>query len=452
MNVKTVFRDLVLPVAMTAGFGAFFWGIRGTGGYGGAMGGLFAGTGWAVLWYFLSNNDKDKSAAGSVRPLATRWAILALAAGIAVGGFHGYGQFISWIKGSWMIKPGTPVDVDPAWGFLGLLQCGLSWGGTAGAMLGWAIPGNGDWRRARFAWVIRTAFGATGAIAGLVIALAFPGMLIPLYGSSYYSDPAAITQCTRAIETALSSAVQFGLFAGFLAAEIMLKNWRGLAISIIMAAGFGAGFVLASGWFFTTLPSSWKAWEMSIGAIGGASIGVAHFVTNRFVSKEGRGVFAITEHMFQPPTKYSVVFGHNHPLVLGMSVALFNGMKPEDGFAELFFDGDATATSAVMGITYAVILVMWMLFAVSVIFAFRVDCQGKRWFGRPLIQVIVIQCVLVAIGFMTTLVPVVPLPASVAFVAGTYVVGLVIGGGALAGIAAIDFITKRSSHELPFPS
>ncbi|MBN2152889.1 MAG: hypothetical protein JW839_15665 [Candidatus Lokiarchaeota archaeon] len=445
MDVKTVFRDLVLPVAMMSGFGAFFWGIRGTGGYGGSMGGLFAGTGWAVLWYFISNDDKVEGAAGGARSLASRWAILALGIGIMVGGFHGYGQFNSWIKGSWTIQPGTPVDVDPAWGFLGLLQCGLSWGGTAGALLGWAAPGSGDWRRARFTWVIRTAFGLTGALFGLVFAMAFPGLLMPLYGSSYYSDLAACPQCTRAIQTAISSSVQFGLFAGFLAAEIVLKNWRGVATSAIMAAGFGAGFVFGSGWFFVSLPGSWKAWEMTIGAVGGASIGVTHFVANRRVVQGEPGLFTVTERVFQAPASYEVVFGHNLPLALGMSISLFNGMKPADGFAENFFAGDAAATSVVMGFTYAAIAAMWVFFALSVVFTFVSSLRGKRWFGRPLVQVLVIQGILVTIGFMTTLVPVVPLPAGVAFVAGTYIVGLAIGGGALAGMAVIDRFTKRSS-------
>jgi hypothetical protein len=445
MNVRTILRDLVLPVAMTAGFGAFFWGIRGTGGYGGSMGGLFAGTGWAVLWYFLANNDKG--AIDGVRPLASRWAFFAIVVGIAVGGLHGYGQFISWIKGSWRIlnNPVTFVDVNPAWGFLGLLQCGLTWGGMAGVVLGWATPGNGDRQAAKRAWKIRAIFGSCGAALGLGFAIAFPGLLMPLYGSSYYGLTTC-DQCTRAIETAISSAIQFGIFTGFFAAEIVNKNWRGLTISLIMAVGFGAGFVLASGWFFTTLSSSWKAWEMSIGAIGGASIGVAHFVTNRPVLMEERRIFATTERMFQPATKRSIVFGHNLPLVLGMSLSLFNGLKPEDGFAELFFKGDAAAISVVMGITYAVMAAMWMLFVISVIFTYKDDCQGKRWFGRPLVQAIVIQGILVAIGFMTTLMPVVPLPASVAFVAGTYVVGLAIGGGALAGVSIIDFSTERASR------
>ncbi|MEX2680669.1 MAG: hypothetical protein Q6373_003665 [Candidatus Sigynarchaeota archaeon] len=449
MQSKVIFRELIFPVAMMAGFGTFFWGIRGTGGYGGSMGGLFAGTGWAVLWYFLSNNDGKAGRSSFARPIASRWAFLALAAGIMVGGFHGYGQFISWIKGSWMIQSGTPVDVDPAWGFLGLLQCGLSWGGTAGAVLGWAIPGTGDSRAAKLAWMRRAILGSIGAGIGLITFLAFPGLLLPLYGSVYYANLATCAQCARAVETAASSAIQFGMFGGFFAAEIVNKNWRGLATSIIMAAGFGTGFVISSGWFFMSLPSSWKAWEMSIGAIGGASIGVAHFATNRPVSKQEQGlapgVFAVTERMFQPPTERSIVFGHNLPLVLGVSLALYNGMKPEDGFAGNFFAGDVGATTMVMGITYAMVTAMWGFFILSVIFLYKAEYRGKRWFGQPLVQAIVIQGILVAIGFMTTIVPDVPLPESVVFVAGTYVVGLVIGGSALAGVAIIDGPVKTTA-------
>jgi hypothetical protein len=449
MNGRTILRDLVLPVAMMAGFGTFFWGIRGTGGYGGTMGGLFAGTGWAILWYFLSNNDKGTDTDGiGVRPIATRWAILSITIGIMVGGFHGYGQFISWIQGSWKIiggTPGTTVDVDPAWGFLGLLQCGLCWGGLAGAVLGWAIPGSGDWLRARRAWILRTIFAVAGGLAGYIFFLSFPSLLMPLYGSVYY-DMSTCLQCNRAVETAASSAVQFGIFAGIFIAEIVLKNWRGVTISVIMAAGFGVAFVIGSGWFFTPLPSSWKAWEMSIGAMGGASIGFAHFFVNRSVKKQDSRTFAITERMFQPATKQSVVFGHNLPLVLGMSLALYNGMKPEDGFAKLFFSGDVSAISVVMGITYAAIAAMWVFFVVSINFTYKVRYHNRRWFGKPLLQVFMVQGILIAIGFMTTLVPDVPLPESVAFVATTYVWGLCIGGAALFGVVLMDHFTGKGTR------
>jgi hypothetical protein len=181
--------------------------------------------------------------------------------------------------------------------------------------------------------------------------------------------------------------------------------------------------------------------------MGGASIGVAYFVTNRPVTKQGgERVFTITDRMFQPAAKLSVVLGHNLPLAIGMSISLFNGMKNEGGFSSLFFDGNEAAIITVMIITLAIIALIWMSYAVSVIFTYRADCQQRRWFGRPLVQVLVVQGMLVAIGFMTTLVPVVPLPDSVAFVAGTYVVGLVIGGGALAGVAFIDRYSKENSR------
>lgn len=48
--------------------GAFFWAIRGTSGFGGWNGGLFAGLGWGILWYFFSH-----FAGGAARrPFATR--------------------------------------------------------------------------------------------------------------------------------------------------------------------------------------------------------------------------------------------------------------------------------------------------------------------------------------------------------------------------------------------
>lgn len=452
MQGKTILRDLVLPVAMMAGFGTLFWGIRGTGGYGGSMGALFAGTGWAVLWYFLSNNDNnhnfDHGETGGARPLATRWAVLAIGAGIMIGGFHGYGQFISWIEGSWRIIGGTPgvtIEVDPAWGFLGLLQCGLSWGGTAGVMLGWAARGDGNRNAARRAWIVRGVLGVSGAIAGLVIALVFPGLLVPHYGSSYFADLGSCLQCTRAIDTAISSAVQFGLFVGLLTAEISLKNWRGVTTAMITGAGFGIAFVVAAGWFFTSIPWSWKCWEMSIGAIGGASIGITFFVANRRVARGSASpaLFPVHESMFHPPTRHEIVFGHNLLLVLGMSTAVYNGMKPGDGFAGNFFSSDPVATDVVMGITYLVIVATWALFAISIANQHARRPFMKPWFGQPLRQVIAVQAVLAVIGIMATLVPAVPLPDSTAAIMATYLAGIAIGGTSIACVAIMDRALPR---------
>ena len=61
--VSTFLREKILPIVMMSSLGLFYWAIRGTGDYGGMMGGVFAGLGWAVCCQFLS-----KSRDGKARP------------------------------------------------------------------------------------------------------------------------------------------------------------------------------------------------------------------------------------------------------------------------------------------------------------------------------------------------------------------------------------------------
>ncbi|HNT88062.1 MAG TPA: hypothetical protein PKL84_09370, partial [Candidatus Hydrogenedentes bacterium] len=46
--------DHLLAMLVMGLMGAFYWAIRGTAGYGGEMGGMLAGFGWALLWYAFS--------------------------------------------------------------------------------------------------------------------------------------------------------------------------------------------------------------------------------------------------------------------------------------------------------------------------------------------------------------------------------------------------------------
>jgi len=88
-----IFNELVIPVILFGTIGAFYWAVRGTSGYGGTSGAVFAGIGWALCWFFLSYEQHEKKE----RPYSSGWIVLAIKLGIGIGGMHGYGQFISWI-------------------------------------------------------------------------------------------------------------------------------------------------------------------------------------------------------------------------------------------------------------------------------------------------------------------------------------------------------------------
>jgi hypothetical protein len=122
-----VFAALVMGL-----MGAFFWAIRGTGGYGGAQGGMLAGLGWAMLWHYFSRFNGDHSR----RPYGSGRMIAAITLGIAAGGLTGYGVYTGWVRGKFYLDyPDQVRAVSPLWGYAMLFLCGLHWGGLAGAFM-----------------------------------------------------------------------------------------------------------------------------------------------------------------------------------------------------------------------------------------------------------------------------------------------------------------------------
>lgn len=391
-KLLAITRDLVVPVVLMASFGTFYWAIRGTGGYGGSTGGLFAGVGWATCWWYLANRP------GVPRgPLASRWVLPTLALGVALGGLHGYGQFISWIKGTFMITrvPLVVESIDPAWGFLALLQCGLSWGITAGVLLSWAGSKRSPTMKT---WVVRLTFLVFGGLAGWLFFAAFPGLLLPLHDTGIYTSLAGYLQIDRAYSTAESSAILFGMSCGLLAGEIAAREWRAVLLATITGAGFGVGFVAGAAWFFSGEPMAWKFWEMSIGCVGGASIGVAYWACN------ARGAGGSTS---EPPVDRGkdrgVVVG-NLAVTLGVMVAISNGLNT-DGFADNFYPDDAGAALVMYIVTAALLAPLLIAFIVSVV------NHGK---GKPASSLartpfrlfVLVQAVLFTIGFITSVHPV----------------------------------------------
>ncbi len=402
----------MFPVVMMAAFGLFFWAIRGTGGYGGSTGGLFAGIGWALCWYFLSTNDGR----GSERPYGNRWAILGLAAGVAIGGFHGYGQFLSWIRGVFHITLSNPVNVDPVWGWLALLQCGLSWGGITGVTLGYAMrEGKQDMATLKHTWMVRLVLGGAGAGVGVLIFFAIPGLLLPNLDQGYYADLDACVQCARTLETALSSSVQFCIFAGLLVAEIVLKKWRNVALVSILAAGFGIAFIVGTVWFFLPWGPGWKGWEMSIGAIGGAAIGISYTVLNRRGSampggepREFNSSFPMWNHFSVHRTRYETAIGMNAPITWGVAVAITNGLTGH-GVVYRFFPGDEVANAIFWGIAAVICTPIFICFILSVKHARAYPASSSRpkpsAIGTPARAFIAVQLILTAIGFAASLGP-----------------------------------------------
>lgn len=271
-------RPYAAAAALMALMGAFLWAIRGTAGYGGATGGTLAGFGWALLWCACSRllGLPDR------RPYSGPWVMLAITAGIAFGGFTGYGVYTSWVRGAFYLDYPDGVREVSAWpGYAMLFLCGFHWGGNTGCLMAWCAP---ESRLTGRDWMERIAWGTAGALVVYAMVRLVPQAFLPFYGEGIYADQANRT-CTRAVGSIRNIAPHAGLVLGFLGYELRRRDRRAVALILTMALGFAAPFA-AGGWWHTRQGSSlpldwWKNWEMTIGLVGGLAFGAAFWRFNR---------------------------------------------------------------------------------------------------------------------------------------------------------------------------
>ena len=271
-------RSYAAAAAAMALMGAFFWAIRGTTGFGGETGGTLAGFGWALLWcafsQMLGHTDR--------RPYGGPWIIVAITAGIAFGGFTGYGVYTAWVRGAFYLdNPNGAREVSVWSGYAMLFVCGFHWGGNAGCLMAWCAP---EKRLTGRDWAERIAWGIAGAAAAYAIVRIVPQAFLPFYAEGIYGVPANRT-CTRALGSIRNIAPHVGLVLGFLGYELRRGDRRAVSLILTMALGFAVPFAVG-GWWHTMQGSSlqlgwWKHWEMTIGLVGGLAFGVAFWRFNR---------------------------------------------------------------------------------------------------------------------------------------------------------------------------
>jgi len=271
-------RSYAAAAVVMALMGAFFWAIRGTAGFGGETGGTLAGFGWGLVWcacaHLLGHPDR--------RPYRGPWILAAITAGIAFGGFTGYGVYTSWVRGVFHLDYPNGVREVSVWsGYAMLFLCGLHWGGNTGCLMAWCAPqkqlGGRDWME-------RIAWGIAGAAAVYAAVRLVPQAFLPYYGEGIYAEAANRT-CTRALTSIRNIAPHVGLVLGFLGYELRRGDRRAAALILTLALGFALPFA-AGGWWHTMSGSSlqidwWKNWEMTIGLFGGLTFGVAFWRFNR---------------------------------------------------------------------------------------------------------------------------------------------------------------------------
>lgn len=270
--------DYVCIALIMGLMGAFFWAIRGTSGFGGSSGGALAGLGWAMLWLGFSRFSGD----AAQRPYGSGRMVAAIAFGIAFGGMTGYGVYTAWVNGLYQMN-GNEVsrDIAPWTGYAMLFFCGIHWGGVTGAFMSWCAPKAPlGWP----AWGLRIAAGVGGAFLASYIVREFPQFFLPFYREGYYQVEAYKTSL-RAMRSVPNIARHVGFFLGFLAFEIVRRDWRAVRLMLLMSLGFAIPFAVGGYWH--TMHGAalridwWKNWEMTIGLGGGLAFGLAFYLFNQ---------------------------------------------------------------------------------------------------------------------------------------------------------------------------
>lgn len=251
--------------------GAITWAIRGTSGWGGIDGTLVPGLTWGLLWYYLCRR----------KGLDARGIVLWLGLGIALGGELGYGQYVSWIRGSFATAAG-PVPISPWTGYLWFAVCGIGWAAPGGILLGWALHAgvsSGKWtvRILMLLVLLVILFNAplpglgTGVVSwvGTQIARTVPGLLFPLAGTGLYAGELD----HNLVRTIYTNTQNAGVMAWWLCALLLAALQRDRATfvcGLVLGAGFGLGLALGSVWClgYTIAPNYidwWKMWELHAG-------------------------------------------------------------------------------------------------------------------------------------------------------------------------------------------
>ncbi len=373
--------DYLLITGIFGLMGAFYWAIRGTGGFGGAAGGTLAGFGWALLWHAFSHAD----GAGEHRPYSHAWMIWAITLGIAFGGLTGYGVYISWLNGNFYLNHPEGVRDVGAWtGYAMLFVCGLHWGGNTGCFMAWCGPNNH--MRGRD-WVLRIACGILGAVAAGFAVRVFPQFFLPFYSEGLYTEPGYAT-VQRALGSIRNIAPHVGLFLGFLAYEAGRRDWRAVGMILVLAFGFAIPFTVGGVW--QTMHGSalridwWKNWEMSIGLGGGLAFGLAFYLFNR-PGPWPRPILGYKSRAF---------FRSYFPFGLPALVICFSAY---DGLSDLH--GFERSTSGHIAILLVLAVALWVVARRR---ATQAHEHNRFRFRLPFPEILAFQLLIIAAGYLTS--------------------------------------------------
>lgn len=304
-------NDFILPTILFAALGAMNWAVRGTRGFGGGSGCIFAGVMWGVAWWYCARDPAREQS----RRYASGWIIVALTFGMGISGERGWRQwshfFVGQLSTNWDKQEFVPIS--SAYGFLWLFIAGVPWAGLGACLLAWC----GSRHETRvWHWMLRIACGVGVGTLARFLFDHYPQYFLPLYSSieSRYQDLDANPELRRLINDCGGAVVHLGYYLGFLLFEVVRRDWKNVVLILTVGIVNGAGWAVLQNWEWapgvwkSTDFAWWRCWESSGGISIGVAYGLAYFLVNRRMSDEERSIVASRRAIAGPNFEWLLIF------------------------------------------------------------------------------------------------------------------------------------------------
>jgi|GEM_PF-814286 len=239
-SIHTPVVEFVLTAVVFSGMGAITWAIRGTAGWNGIDGTIIPGMTWGILWWYVCWR----------KGIDARGIPLWLGLGIALGGELGYGQYVSWIRGTFNTGDEV-VSISPWTGYLWFAVCGVGWAAPGAIGLGWALAG----RKSLGTWLSRLVVPVGIGIVARLMIQTWPWLFFPHWDLGIYVPKVAETVNPTGSDIQTNTIIMWlasTLLAGvaWATTRVFRTNWIARLICFGAVAVMAVLLLIAAQWLF----------------------------------------------------------------------------------------------------------------------------------------------------------------------------------------------------------